>query len=232
MKAEMHQQRVDFSIDLICVYISKTDHPDKTMGKHVPQFLTWLSFLTCFFFGVSESSNDTNSSFECTSDWDVEFVGKSGQFKLFPCSDSNFFVKIKLQRIQAYDSDGTKQPTNKRTSFAYASAVSGEGSITNSSVYNWKDEDGNDVTLNAVTLDYLFSVGGNDVEFVMNVYLIDETITVEYSDGNSNSNETYSETLDAGSVKFDFKIINWPFENNDNMLEITIKATTGGSSDV
>jgi len=175
---------------------------------------------------TTSTSNATNSMFDCSLNWDVDFVGKSGQFKLYPCDDSNFFIKVKLERIQEYNSNGNKINSNKVTSFAYASAEDATYESFNHSVYQLSDSDGNDVTLGGVTLDYYFNVDGTLVTFLMNLYLIDDITILEYTNGN----ETYTETLSQGTLKFDYTIENWPFQSDDNSLEIEVKLTTGGTT--
>jgi len=175
--------------------------------------------------GTTES-NATDSMFNCKLGYDVDFVGKSGQFKLYPCDDSNFFIKVKLETIQEYNSNGNKVNSNKVTSFSYASAEDATYDSFNHSVYQLSDSDGNDVTLGGVTLDYYFNIDETLVKFIMNLYLIDDITILEYTNGN----ETYTETLSQGTLKFDYFIENWPFQSDDNSLEIEVKLTTGGTT--
>ena len=53
---------------------------------------------------------------------------------------------------------------------------------------------------------------------------------IEYT--NTYGNKTWTEELSQGTLKFDYTVKNWPFEEDDSSLNIEVRMTTGGTTNV
>lgn len=170
------------------------------------------------------STNTTSFWDDCDLDWKVDFEGKSGKFKLYPCKDDGIFIKVHMKGIQeyAYNKKGKlKKSKNKAASLSYKNTKSTSHGSGYSSIYQWTDSNGSQVNLTGVTLDYQFEVDDQIVIFESTLYLIDQTIQITW--------DNYTQTLAKGSLKWDYYIVNWPFEEDDSLLEIVVKMSTGGT---
>lgn len=166
----------------------------------------------------------TINSYCDTLQWKVDFVGKSGQFKFYPCSNSNFFIKVDLLSLQGYDSKG-KKTSEKVTSFSYASAE--QGTYSESSLYTYDgsvNSNAQTTTLGGVRLNYSWEIASTQVNMLLYVYLLENDYQLVLR------NKTY--LLKQSSVKFSYDITNFPVTaNNVKTVALSVRLTTGGNTD-
>jgi hypothetical protein len=188
---------------------------------------------TCYYeFAATSCFNgyDVVQSFcDNGTDWNVDYVGKSGQFKLYPCEDSSCFIKVNILSFQEYGADGSKNG-DKITSFSLASADFASQTDGDGSVYQYSDDTA--TTVGAVVERYIWTIkrsGGEDESAEMNftLWLLDrdEEVHVNNEDGTTS---TY--VLRKHSLKISLGV-NWPIADADGdgqALAFSMRLTTGG----
>eukprot|EP01084_Bolivina_argentea_P221236 374747_1 len=149
---------------------------------------------------------------EDVTNWSIDYIGKSTQFRFYdPCDDK--FIKIKMEDITEYDSDGGKT-TNKETSFA-------------SSDWDWEFEGGIIGSYNGADAIYNKFVATEltkmDANFTLETIFFRQDVVIAI-------NDTHNRTVNAGDLKFNVDIHGWDYldEANDIVLCIGIMTNKGG----
>jgi hypothetical protein len=153
-------------------------------------------------------------------DTTVEFVGKSGQFKLYESSKGNDdFIKIKMEKLEEIDSSGKR--VKSVPAFASMDFVWSEPELV-----DMDSSDDNVVNATMVMFSVSFNVESSNVDFSMKTWLFEQAGTV------MNGNETIEVAQNA--LKFTVSIKNWPFEESSHRLKfgVDIKSDDDDEDDV
>eukprot|EP01084_Bolivina_argentea_P309116 534645_1 len=203
-------------ISLVCLFVisavlSKTlGAKDGVNSKDSADSL--FSISTTDIFNVFSSTTDIPCDPDDYDDWRVDYIGKSTQFRIYnPCDDDQF-LKIKMTGLTEYDSNG-KKTRNKVTGFA-----STDWSWWNADGVN-TEYNGYKVIKNTFTANNI--IRNSNAGFELTTYIFKEDAVI-------NNNAT---NIDANSLKWNVKITDWPFENDNNHLELCINLMTNGNMD-
>jgi hypothetical protein len=139
----------------------------------------------------------------------VDYVGRSGQFKIVDDEDDGKFVRVDLRSLEETGSN------NRVSSFA-------------SQDYEWIGPDIltiNGTNITRVEYDSTLRVSpgnGRTAEFNFVTEISEEPFTVEYG------NETIE--VAPGTLKFSFSLEGWPFESEDSrvVLALRLQSPNGG----
>jgi len=144
----------------------------------------------------------------------VDFVGQSGQIKLFPSAESKKFIKIKWSKLSEVDASGA--------------TVQSASSLA-SKTFEWVGPESVTVQGHAatkVTLQSVLQINGAPSarpHFNVSAYLFTTSVTL--SDGDS------TVEVPRNSLKFSIGVDGWPFESASNFLTLSAQVETPKNKD-
>jgi hypothetical protein len=184
----------------------------------------WYEFITpsCYYGYDYENSYCENGT-----DWSVDYVGKSGQFKIYPCANDKCWIKVNILAWQKYDGNGDKGEAI--SSFSLASAEAASQHDGDSSVYS---SSANGTTIGAVKLQYLWDTKDGEATMNFITWLLDkdEDVYVTNSDG-STSHYILRQHTFKFSIEAEFPISDSDGENQTLVFSIRLNSGGGCSSD-
>jgi hypothetical protein len=176
----------------------------------------------------------------------MQLVGSSGQIKLFPASDSNRFIRIKMSKVQEVDSQGSPIGGGRRNTIDFSSMAQGKKCGTGA---GWSALQKNTTSSGAVYYTSTFTCdaipqgpngGTNTVTFKMRVsceplyrrwpacLLVGANVDLLFfqvdlfsqSDNVIYGNKTVA--VYKNTVKFSTAVTGWQFDSAANKIQYTI----------
>eukprot|EP01084_Bolivina_argentea_P025831 48031_1 len=169
-----------------------------------------LAFAISLCASSSGSSDNSDSSEDCNNnDWEVQYFASRAHFRVYnPCNSKQYF-QVNMESLTEYDSN------SEATSNQISSFDSVNGNWDNSDFGDDNEYEGNSVFSNIFRADII----GEGVNFVL------ETIFFRYDASIYNN----SVTLNQYSLKWNVDLINWPFLNVNNTLQLCVNTTTNNA---